>query len=118
VRIEVRADEAELSTCVLQFPDPFHAFVRIEPGHAVEAIRMLLDRLGDERVGQVIARGMTEPPGARRDQESALDSRRVHATQRLVQADSVGGLLRDFHLALVERVALRPQRIRLRASTG
>jgi hypothetical protein len=52
-RVDVGGPEAEVPNGALQLPHALHAGHRVDPGHADDAVRMVLRQAGDVLVGEV-----------------------------------------------------------------
>jgi len=86
VRVGVRADETHVADRVLERAQTSHALRRIDTCQPVEATRKLLAGPRHDLVGHVIGPWQPEPTGARRHQEAALDARRRHPLEHLLEA--------------------------------
>ena len=111
VRIEVRADEAEIFHRVLEFAHAFHAGVGIDAGQAVKALGILRHRTGDDLVGHVVTARQAGAPRAGGNQEGPFDVCLVELLDHLLEAHALRDhALVGIHLAGEEiRAPLGPR---------
>ena len=115
VRIAMGADEAVVADRALKFAHAAHAHERIDADQAVEAVRMLRHRIGDQPVRQVIAARQAGPAGFVRGKEAVADAGCVHAGDQFGERQAAHQRLVHLHLADEEAWApARPAGERLR----